>query len=747
LWRYIRDKVDFEIREGAIDVKARYAFSLGEENIALNLSETDLNLKGFHLGLKEEERELLLLPALNVSGASFDLSQNHLHIPSLSLRSGRVKVLRNEKGELDWMRLVPEGQKDEENNEKEPAPSTTTPFRILIDEVLAEDFSAVFADQTTRPEAVLEADTIRLKIGKFSNAPGSLFNLDLSLLFAKLGEVAVKGTVGIDPVQVSTSLDMNKIPVLWVQPYLNAVSRLDLDSGQVKVQGNLQYAEQEGGPDIRFSGNASVDAFSARDRLLGDPFVAWDSLSLLEIDAELLPNRLRIGSITTKAPSTKVVIAKDGSVNLIDVLVPEAERQEGGAQVQKSGETGQSPGDVTPVEIGVVRIEKGSVDFKDLSLRPRVSADIKELTGEVRGLSSENLARADVSLKGKVGGYGTVTIDGQINPLSEDVYTNLRVVFRNMQLTTLSPYSGKFAGHAIDKGKLSLDLQYKLSKRMLHGENSVVVDRLVFGKETGSPDAVKLPVKLAVALLKNPNGVIDVDLPVRGNLDDPDFSLGGIIIKALLNLLTKTATSPFNVLGGLVAADGESMSYVAFSGGSSDLSEEEAEKVTLLAKALEKRPSLLLEIRGSYHADDDGKAIQEARLTQKLAQFGAPSSRPGEQEWEKAMEALFREQFGKDELKALRKGFERPKEQERDSGAKQFDQAGYREGLRHRLVEAQSLEKGELRQLAMDRARTVKDHLVQTGSVDEGRIFILEAEPVETTESNRVRTELSLTGG
>jgi outer membrane protein OmpA-like peptidoglycan-associated protein len=203
------------------------------------------------------------------------------------------------------------------------------------------------------------------------------------------------------------------------------------------------------------------------------------------------------------------------------------------------------------------------------------------------------------------------------------------------------------------------------------------------------------------------------------------------------------------------------MSYVAFSGGSSELSKEETEKVTLLAKALEQRPSLLLEIRGSYHADHDGKAIQEARLNEKLALYGSASSQPGQQEWEQAMEAMFQDQFGEDELAALRKGFERPMEsdrsdarekkrptakKERDSGATQFDQAGYHEGLRQRLVEAQPLEKGELRQLAMDRAMAVKDHLVQTGLVDEARIFILEAEPIETTESKKVRTELSLTG-
>ena len=757
LWRYIRDEVNFEIRQGTFDVTAGYDFSMEGGYPSLNLSETGIALHGFKLGLNGNDQDLMDLPELLVAGASFDLSQRRLHIPRISMRGGRLSVQRNPEGDLDWTKLVPETGKKEETIEPKPEPNV---FEVGIVELLTNDFSVAFTDHTTRPATELEVDAIQLKVGDFKSSPGSQFSLDASLRFSGVGDVTLKGLAGTQPASLTASVRIDRFPLIPFQPYLNRVVQLEMDSGDLNLQGDLTYGKREDGPDLRFVGDASLEALSTRDRLVGERFVAWEDLSFSDIEVEFIPNRLGIGSITVKAPYSRVVIARDGSLNLLDVLSPgEATKESTEEQAKEKKKDGQPEGESMPVKIGIVRIEQGSSNFKDLSLTPQFSTGIQELNGEIRGLSSENLARADVSLNGKVGTYGTVAVDGQVNPLSEEAYTDLHVVFRNVELTTLSPYSGKFAGYVIDMGKLSLDLTYKLSKRKLQGENTIVLNQLVLGEQTESPDAVKLPVKLAIALMKDVHGMIDVDLPVRGNLDDPEFSFGGIIVKALINLVTKVVASPFNMLGNLVGADGASMSYVAFIPGSSVLGEGEAEKIVLLAKAIRQRPALRLEVRGSFHPEEDGRAIRTTRFQEDLARNRTSAVQPAEKQSVEILEALFVEQLGKPALEAFRIRFESKAESKEplspspESGkgkgkqpAPEFDPEAYGRALQEHLIEAQPLEEGELRQLAIDRAMAVKDHLVQACKVEDDLIFILESQPVNLVEEGMIRTGLALTG-
>jgi len=751
LWRYARDQVGFEIRQGALKVETEYALSLTGAKVGLKLSGTGVELDNLRLGFPGEETDLAALLALRVKGMSFDLARRELHVPEVLLRAGNVQIRRESTGDLDWMRLLP-ARDAPSADPGTPAPASP-PFQVRIDEARTEDFTVTFTDATTEPEAVLDATAIDLTVRDLKNSPGSVLDLDLRLRACREGEVGVKGTVGLDPLELKTAVDVSRFPLPRVQPYVNAAARLDLESGWLNVSGDLAYAPQEGAPDLRFTGSVSVDSLDARDRLLGERFVAWEGLEVAGIQAALLPGSVRIESVTARAPYGKVVIAQDGSLNLTDVFGPGTPPPEGATETAApapvphepaASETGAPEGPM-PLEIGVVKIEKGSADFRDLSLIPQVSARIQDLNGKISGLSSANLSRADVALEGKVGAYGTVSIDGKINPLSSEAYTDLRVKFSNVELTTLSPYSGKFTGYIIDAGKLSLDLNYKLSDRVLIGENSIYLDRFAFGQTTDSPDAVKLPVKIAVALLKDVNGVIDVNLPVRGNMDDPEFSLGGVLLKALVNLITKTAASPFNLMGSLVGMDGESLSFVAFSPGRTGLSEEEQAKLEALARALQQRPGLCLEVRGTYHGGEDGRGLREARWEKRLARArGTAEPRGGKKEAE-LLETLFVEQFGNGELVDLRERFEPTLAPSEGPAKRGFDRAGYLRALRDRLIDAQPLEEAELRQLAMDRATAVKTYLVETAGVEDTRIFILEARPVEAAQEGGVRAQLSLT--
>ena len=267
-----------------------------------------------------------------------------------------------------------------------------------------------------------------------------------------------------------------------------------------------------------------------------------------------------------------------------------------------------------------ITLSEGKMEFADLSLTPQFGTKIHELKGVVAGISTARNARAQVKLDGRVDEYGTAKIDGELNTSDPKAFTNISVVFRNVEMARLTPYSGHFAGRKIDSGKLSVDLKYQIQKGQLAGDNKIVVERLMLGEKIPSPDAVDLPLDLAVALMEDSNGVIDIGLPVKGDLNSPEFSYGALIWKAFTNLLTKIVTSPFRALGALLPGGGEeTLNVVAFEPGRPDVPPPEKEKLAKLAGLLQKRPQLKLSVQGRYNPETD---LAELRI-------GKPAPHPG----------------------------------------------------------------------------------------------------------------------
>jgi hypothetical protein len=457
------------------------------------------------------------------------------------------------------------------------------------------------------------------------------------------------------------------------------------------------------------------------------------------------PLRVHAKKVSLADFFARIILQPEGRLNLQDVLAQDSQPQPTPALAAATkAETSPPPasGDTRDIQIDEVTLQGGRVQFSDRSVRPNYSAEMMEIGGRVSDLSSEAASRADVELRGKLNNSAPLEITGTINPLTQDLFADLRVRFSGMDLSPTSPYAGKYAGYTIQKGKLSFDLTYKIDKRKLDSENKVFIDQFTFGEKVDSPTATSLPVKLAVALLKDRNGEIHLDLPVKGSLDDPEFSVWPVIWQIIGNLITKAVTSPFALLGAAFGG-GEELQYVEFDYGRATLPAEGAKKIEALATALAEKPSLKLDIAGHVDPEADREGLKQYLLqrkvkAQKLNDLLKKGSAPSVDEitiqtgeYEKYLTLAYRaEPFPKPRtFIGMVKTLPVPE-------------------MEKLILTHIEVGDEELHQLASQRANTVKEAIQRSGKVEAERLFIVEPktlapEKKENLKDSRVEFTIS----
>jgi hypothetical protein len=481
--------------------------------------------------------------------------------------------------------------------------------------------------------------------------------------------------------------------------------------------------------------------------------LAWDALRLNDIRYSETAQRLDIRSIDTAAPFIDLVVNADGSTNIADVFAsgsttesPTANRSPAASGSPRAGatRTEKTPPEAAPlrIAIGQVNIAAGSANFADFSVRPNFRIGIQTLAGRVTGLSSDADSRAQVSLEGGVDRYAPVKISGEVNYLSADAYTKLAATFRNIELTSFNPYSSKFMGYRIEKGKLSIDTNYFVEQRRLKANHKILISQLQLGEKVKSPDATKLPLKLAIALLKDRNGDISLDLPVGGTLDDPTFRLGPIIWKIVLNLLVKIVTAPFALLGALFGG-GPDVQFIDFAPASAMLEPALRERLVGIRKALIERPGLELDVPPVFSRELDAPQMLRERWSARLQQFaGRPVDPADREDYLELLKKLHREQLGSrptDVLRALA-------EPDPQTGQKPDETALLKASIKtlEELLQRDLLPTDkDLEELARARARVVQDALLESGEVDPLRVFLRNPTAIAGT-ANSVRLKVEL---
>lgn len=708
-----------------------------------SLGLTALELKGFILTDAAEPSPLIKLPSLALHRLSASLIARKMHVDQITLTGGDLDVRREADGSLNWItrldrlaaRLAKAASTATSEAGAAPASQPNSPAWVAtLGELDLNKFRVDLEDRVPAPivKSSLEDISMRIFPQLDAKAPHVLQG---QMAISTGGSLEFKGSFDELPLSVMAEMNLQGLSLPPFAPYAMQFARFALESGSLDTSGRFTF-KQDARTQANFSGRVAIRKFAANDLDQDERFLAWQALNVEGLNWQLEPGKLAIREITADQPFTRVIINADRTINLMRVL--DAGSGNASDTDKDRKEVASSPSSY-PVRIDRIRMRNGAMLFGDLTLRPQFATGIQSLNGDIKGFSTTPDARASISLNGRVDQYGRADITGSLSPMAGDQFTDIAIKFQNLELTTLTPYSAKFAGYRIDKGKLSMDLGYKINKRNLEASNKVVLNQLTLGEKVDSPDAIKLPVKLALAIMKDKEGNIDLDLPVTGSLDDPQFKVGPLIWKAFVNVLTKVASAPFNFIAGLVGG-GENMDSLPFRTGSSALEPETQSRLDTLAKALVERPAIGVEIRGSYDPKADAQAIRSAKFDAELRKRNPDGERT-----RRVLETMFREKLGAEALAQQRALSLRPAEESaRNKEELKVAENLYLKSLEDELTAREVVLDGDLRQMALDRASQVRKTLVEIHKVEESRVFIMEPETTQA-QDEKIIMKVALT--
>lgn len=700
---YEQAQVSSEIRSGTASLKAQYRFEWGAGRRVLELSGLGLTLADLKVAERGAAEPAVELPLLEVKDGRADLLVPSLDLGSVAAGSGLLRVQADRDGVLNLVRmLAPPAPRAKDADEK--------PFRLRVREVALKGFRVGWEDLGPARPVKVEATDLNLRLKDLTLDPEAEATLALDL---KLGEGVLKAEGPLRPLKSQGALDLKAegLALAPFDPYLDEALDLRVASGRLDAEGRARFAFEGRATDgISYRGAASVQGLEVRDARQNEPFLRWRQLRLSGADLRTAPLSIAIKGVDWVDPEGRLVVEPDGSTNVARAL---RLAPEGKPASLPAAAVPATPAAAPDLAIERLSITGGRLSFIDRSVQPNAALVLSDLEGSYLGLSGRPEAVSQVDFKGRAGGLAPITIKGKAMPLRHDLDTDVTLQIQGADLTDFTPYTGKYLGYTVQKGKLAVDARLRIERRILRSENAVKLDQFYLGEKVQSPEATGLPVKLGLAILRDRKGLIAFDLPIEGSLDDPDVKYGKLVWKAVFNLLGKIAASPFTLLGKLVGGEAGDLSSVAFAPGASALDAAAATKLQALAKALGERPELRLEAEGAVDDGQDGGALRRAALEALLRRTRAQALKLGEEgpvppaerdRWVQAAHAA---------------AFPAPQDA-REAGPAPLPPPAEME---QRLLGTLKVDPADLVRLADARAKGVLGWLLGPGQVDPARVF------------------------
>lgn len=738
---FYEDVFLFGFESGTLDVSTKYRWPVAGGTTAL--SDLAVSLHDVRARRKGEKEDFLRIPAASMTGTSVDPERKVVAVGSISAPGPFLRVVRGKDGGIDLASLMaappapapataPAGKADAKAKAKGEAREDGPPWTARLGSLSIEKATVRFADEAAPRPVALVFSPASLTGQGLSTAKGEKGKLGARFVLNGKGSVALSGTVAASPAAADLRVDVKELDLTSFAGYFPERVLLTLASGTLSAEGTARAAQKPDGTfSAGYAGNVTCARLKTVDPTTSDDFLRWDALYFGKMNATWNPLSFTAERMSLTDLFARVELYPDGTLNYQKVLglaePPPVDDQAAASAAGPPAKNGEAsapaapPAEVPEVRIDTVTLQGGEIHLDDRFVKPSYRARMVEVGGRVSGLSSVPGTRAEVDLRGRLESFSPLEIKGTVNPLSATAFAEITASFRDIDLVPMTPYFVKYTGYAVQKGRLTMNVEYKLEERRLSAKNGFLVDQFTFGEKVESPTATKLPVKLGVSLLKGPDGVIRLDVPISGSVDDPKFRVGPIIWKVLGNLLLKAVSSPFSLLGSMFGG-GRELSYVDFSPGQARLGTEATKTLEALSTALAKRPALKLDVEGKVDPEKDAEGLKrvryerkvKARKAEELAKKGTPAASVDDvsvskEEWP---EYLLRA-YGKESFPKPRTALGLVKEIPPDEMEKLM--------LAHSEVSAD-----DLRQLALDRAEGVRSWLLGPGKVPADRVFLTE---------------------
>jgi hypothetical protein len=724
LFPYYKSVLAVDVQKGSLDLASRFALD-AKGNVTL--SEGVASVADLQLALPGNRQPLWRVPSIAVGGVDVDVRAQKVTIGDLQSRGAVLRLVRERDGSLEVARIL-----------RTSATGTATGddgWTLVTKKAVLERVAIDFEDREPEPPVKLAIRELSATATNLSNARGTKSPLTLRARIGESGRVSFTGPVATRPLSLAGNLDASGLALVAVKPYVEPQVNVVLTDGMLAAKGRLAVDLPDNAP-LRASwkGTLTVSNFAALEKPTSSELARWKSLVVEEMDVTSAPFRAAAGRIGLEDFYARVIVHSDATLNLARLLTPGASPEPAAGAKPAPGKADVPASEGLPLSIGRIDIARGNVNFSDQFVRPNYSANLTDVAGSVSALSAGQAG--DVAITARVDHGAPVEVQGRIDPFAKELSLDVAGKARDIDLPPLTPYSVKYAGYGIEKGKLTFDVRYQVQGRKLTAENRLVLDRLTFGERVESPTATKLPVLLAVSLLKDSRGVIDLQLPITGSLDDPQFSVGALIVRVIVNLITKAVTAPFALLSAAFGG-GEELSTLAFTPGSTVIVGDAQKRVDTLGKALADRPGLKVDIGGRADPAADREALGRAAVEtalrrEKLKSLAAAGKAPASTD---------QVTIGADErnrwLTAAYKEAPLPDRPRNALGMLKDVPAAEMEAM---LLASAKVDDDALRQLANTRAQAVKDAIAAKGVAGE-RLFLVT--PKLGNESGGVKSDVA----
>ncbi|MDA8168983.1 MAG: DUF748 domain-containing protein [Nitrospiraceae bacterium] len=724
---YYSGNVLFEIRNGDLSVSGRYHYAK-KPGTEKEMGISDLDAAVDSLVLSKKGRDFLKIPSIAVKDLSANFAKKDISVRELATKGGQLSVRRLKSGKIDILPLFPPGPKTTKVRKK--------PWLIKLARLKWQGYAVHAEDLMPEKPVKLAITGMDIEGANLSTVKGSKGRVSFLCEIGKKGRLAATGTAGLNPVSAKLKTELKDLDIAPIQPYTAKKIDIIIVSGFLDAKGNVSARySKPGGLTALFTGGIGVKTFLSRDPVKKENFLRWNTFGASGVAAGHNPDYIYIKGLALSGFLSRVIVNPDGTVNLFQILKKGKAAQAAPAKKMPANREVKPP---PLLQIDNITLEHGEVDFTDHHIKPNYSATITDITGRIEGVASNKAQPSGVDLFAQFGGYAPIEITGKVNPFRKYLFMDLNISFRNMDMSPLSPYAGRYIGYQIEQGQLVLSLKYQIAQSKLEASNKITLNNLKLGKEVPSPLATKLPVKFAISLLKDRNGNIHLDIPVSGDLRKPEFSITDVIFKAVSKFFTRIVTEPFRLVASLFGhgEEQERLGYAEFDYGSPALTETDLKTLDVIEKTLYERPGLKLSLMGHVDIGRDRAALREQEFQTKLKRQkvsdmlkrGKPASVQIEQvtiapdEYDKYLwEAYKHETF--------------PRPRDIFGFIKKLPPAE----MRNLILTHISITSGDLLKLAFKRAKAVKDYVLKPGRVKAGRVFIAEPSPLQPTAIKNVK--------